>query len=195
VACQRQAGDPNAYATGNCTWWCFQQSGWVPLGWGNAGEWLANAQQCGYKTSSRPAVGAIGVWGPGVDPPWGYGHCALVTAVRGDGSATVSEMNWKGLGQVDQRNIQPNEPNLQGFILKPGTAPLSGGAVFGSSASSNAPDPFGINAATKSLTSVAQVGAGALIILAGLGILLLISLRGPATRALRATPVGATLAA
>jgi surface antigen len=50
----------------------------------------------------------------------GYGHVAYVESVNGDGSWTVSEMNYRGWDQVDQRTIRPGGVPLIGFIYPPG---------------------------------------------------------------------------
>jgi surface antigen len=39
--------------------------------------------------------------------------------VNGDGSYTVSEMNFKGWNQVDTRTIRPGGSPLLGFIYPP----------------------------------------------------------------------------
>jgi hypothetical protein len=164
----------NTYAAGNCTFWVRQNACWVPNRWGNAAEWLGRAQAAGFKTSQNPAQGAVAVWGPGVDPPLGFGHVALVTAVRPDNSFTVSEMNWKGLGVVDTRNVSDHS-NLLGFILPAGSA--SGPPAPGAAASASGGDPFGIQATGTQLVSAAQVGAGGLLIVAGLLLAVLLIFR------------------
>jgi len=161
--------DLNSYASGNCTWWAKNQAPWVPNGWGNAAEWFPRAQQSGYGTSQSPRVGALAVWGPGVDPPWGFGHVALVKGVQPDGSFTVSEMNWKGLGVVDTRNVTERS-NLLGFILPPGSRGDSS-AQLGQAAG---PDPFGLSQATGQLVSAGQVAGGALLVVAALGVAFLL---------------------
>lgn len=153
--------DPtNTYAAGNCTWWAKNQAGWWPNGAGNAAEWWPFAQQHGFGTSSTPQVGALAVWGPGVDPPFGFGHVGIVTGARPDGSFTVSEMNWQGLGKVDSRNVG-DRSNLLGFILPPGSSPSG-------SAGSPAGDTFGLAAATGQLVSAGQVAGGGLLVVVAL---------------------------
>lgn len=160
--------EPNNYASGQCTWWCKNQASWVPNGWGNAAEWLTNAKAQGYQTSSNPQVGAIAIWGPGVDPPFGYGHCAKVTAVRPDGSFTVTEMNWQGVGKVDNRNVG-DRSNLMGFILPPGAQSDGGDGIGGA-----------IQSAGGQLVSAGQVAGGGLLLLGGLVLaVLLVTRPGP----------------
>jgi CHAP domain len=164
------ASPVNTYAAGNCTWWVRQNAGWIPNGLGNAAEWLTNARARGLQTTQTPQVGAVAAWGPGVDPPLGFGHVALVTAVRPDGSFTVSEMNWKGLGVVDTRNVS-DRANLQGFILPPGAAaqPSSGsGALTGN------PIADAISGGLPQLRFGAQALAGGLVILVGVAAAVLI---------------------
>lgn len=123
----------NTYTSGNCTWWVKQNASWWPNGAGNAKDWFPYAQSHGFQTSSNPQKGAIAVWDGGIDPPQGFGHVALVQDFQSDGTFTVSEMNWKGLGVVDTRNVK-DRSHLLGFILAPGSSPSSG--------SSGPSDPF-----------------------------------------------------
>ncbi len=164
MACKATPQDVNAYAKGNCTWWAKKQAPWVPEFWGNAAEWLTMAQQCGFKTGKRAAKGAVAVWGPGVDPPFGYGHVGVVTDVRGDGSFVVTEMNWQGLGKVDKRNVDPQDPNLQGFIYAPGSA----------SPGPSLPDPSviatAISGAGDKFVAAGQLAAGGFVLLVALAL-------------------------
>jgi peptidoglycan endopeptidase LytE len=97
------------FAYGYCTWYVASR---VPVPWtGNAWEWYGNAKAMGYSVGSTPAPGAIMVtW-----ESW-VGHVAYVEAVNGDGSWTVSEMNYKGWGIIDTRTIKPGGVPLIGFI-------------------------------------------------------------------------------
>jgi CHAP domain len=166
--------EENRYSSGNCTWWAKNQAPWWPNGAGNAAEWLAYAQQHGFQTSSAAQVGALAVWGPGIDPPQGFGHVGIVKAVRPDGTFTVSEMNWQGLGKVDTRNVG-DRANLEGFILAPGSGPADGGG-----------DPTGlaggIAASTTALLGAGKVAGGAVLVLTGLllAVLLIVRPRLPA---------------
>lgn len=171
--------DVNGYAQGQCTWWCKNQAPWVSNGWGNAAEWLTNARNQGYQTSNNPQVGAIAIWGPGVDPPWGYGHCAKVTAVQPDGTFTVSEMNWQGVGKVDNRNVG-DRSNLSGFILPPGAF-----SAFNAQSSGDGGIGSAIQGAGSQLISAGQVAGGGLLVLGGLVIAVLLVVRPGPLRALR----------
>ena len=94
---------------GQCTWYVASRR---PIPWsGNAGDWFAAAQNLGWPTGMTPQPGAIMVtW-----ESW-YGHVAYVESVNADGSWVVSEMNYKGWGQVDERTIKPGSLPLIGFI-------------------------------------------------------------------------------
>lgn len=158
------ADTSNTYAAGNCTWWARNQASWWPNGAGNAAEWWAYAQAHGFQTTQAPAAGALAVWGPGVDPPFGFGHVGLVKDVRPDGSFVVSEMNWQGLGKVDTRTVSDHS-NLLGFILPPGAqAPQSGAGDA-------------IQSAGTQLVSAGQVAGGGLLVLAGLALAVLLVVR------------------
>lgn len=96
---------------GQCTWWAaFNHNG---VTWnGNATDWWANSPANLHM--SQPAVGSIAVWKAGT--AYGmYGHVAIVTAVQ-QNSFTVSEMNYRGWGVVDQRVTSFPDPSLWGFI-------------------------------------------------------------------------------
>ena len=94
---------------GQCTWYVASRR---PIPWnGNAGDWFAAAQSLNWPTGQMPQPGAIMVtW-----ESW-YGHVAYVEKVNSDGSWVVSEMNYAGWGQVDQRTIKPGGVPLIGFI-------------------------------------------------------------------------------
>ena len=74
----------NLYEPGQCTWHVKNLAPWVPNSWGNATDWLFNAQAQGYKTSSTPKPGTVG---------WVYGHVVFVKAVKGN-QVLISEMNY-----------------------------------------------------------------------------------------------------
>lgn len=80
----RHAG--NTYAYGNCTFYVANRR-IIPGNWGNARNWLWNAQRAGYATGSAPRVGAIAWTGAGY-----LGHVAMVEAVDGN-QVKISEMN------------------------------------------------------------------------------------------------------
>lgn len=87
----------NLYDWGNCTFFVASKKP-VPSTWGNANEWYGNAQAQGYSVGLVPQAGAIGV-----DFGGAYGHVFIVDAVYGDGTMLIEEMNYQGLGIVDQR--------------------------------------------------------------------------------------------
>jgi LysM repeat protein len=99
----------NRFSFGYCTWYVYNRRS-VP--WlGNAWEWFGQAQSYGWATGQTPRVGAIMV-------TWesSFGHVAIVDAVNGDGSYTVSEMNFVRWDVIDQRTIKPGGVPLIGFI-------------------------------------------------------------------------------
>lgn len=100
---------PNHFTYGYCTWYVANRR-YVPW-FGNAIDWWPNARPYGAAEGQQPRVGAVMVTRES-----GYGHVAYVEAVNGDGSWTVSEMNFVGWNQVDQRTIRPGQVPLVGFI-------------------------------------------------------------------------------
>ena len=83
---------PGPFPTGgNCVWWAWEQ--WhllgydLPLNWGNAADWIVDAERTGLPIGTTPRVGAIAVF-PRADGVWAYGtpgHVAFVTSVSDDG--------------------------------------------------------------------------------------------------------------
>jgi surface antigen len=100
---------PNHFSYGYCTWYVANRR-YVPW-FGNAIDWWPNARPYGYSEGQVPQVGAIMVTRES-----GYGHVAYVESVNGDGSWTVSEMNYLGWDQVSRRTIRPGQVPLVGFI-------------------------------------------------------------------------------
>lgn len=76
------------YPANQCTWLVWTKR---PVGmWGNASDWLYNAQRDGLKTGSVPKAGAIG---------WTSGHVVFVESVSGD-MVTISEANYDWNGSI-----------------------------------------------------------------------------------------------
>ena len=100
---------PNRFYKGTCTWYVatLRKVTWM----GNANQWWRNAAAAGYAEGPTPDVNAIMVTAEGP-----VGHVALVTAVNPDGSWTVSEMAYRGVGKVDTRTLRPGQGRVVGFI-------------------------------------------------------------------------------
>lgn len=81
---------------------------------GNANRWLANAKAAGFKTSSKPSVGAIAVFQQGGARYYSYGHVAIVEEVDwANKKMKVSDMNYSGLWNVTVRWIPLNDAMTQ----------------------------------------------------------------------------------
>jgi len=105
----KRHNQPNRFPYGYCTWYIAQKK---HVSWGgNAGAWLYNAKSLGYKTGSKPKKGSIVVT---TDNTY-YGHVALVEKVGKD-TITVSEMNYKGWGEVNTRTISKKDRKIRGYI-------------------------------------------------------------------------------
>lgn len=76
------------YAPGQCTQWAWYKRQDLPL-LGNANAWARNAAAAGYVVNRTPSAGSIFQTSSG----W-YGHVGYVESVNGDGSITVTEMNY-----------------------------------------------------------------------------------------------------
>lgn len=91
---QNSAG--NTYSYGWCTWYVKSRKPNIPNSWGNAYQWIGNAQASGYATGSTPVAGAIGASG---------GHVVYVESVSGS-NVNISEMAYAGgVGVVHYRTV------------------------------------------------------------------------------------------
>lgn len=103
----------DSYPCGQCTFWAAMHLP-VPPYLGNAADWWANAATKGMQETQTPTEGSVVVYGPG----GGYssvGHVAYVLHVNADGTFVVSEMNYLGVGLVDERSSTSQD--VLGFIL------------------------------------------------------------------------------
>jgi surface antigen/LysM repeat protein len=105
-----KAGKGHRFPYGYCTWYVSQKR-YVPWS-GNAGAWLFNARSMGYSTGKSPRAGSIMV----TTESRAYGHVALVEKVNGDGTITVSEMNYNAWGKVDRRVVPVASRFIKGYI-------------------------------------------------------------------------------
>lgn len=101
-------GGSGGFPWGWCTWYVASKKS-IP--WhGNAGTWLAQAQNYGFATGSEPRVGAVIV----TSESW-FGHVGIVDGVDGD-NITISEMNFAGFGRVSTRTIAKSFGKIKGYI-------------------------------------------------------------------------------
>lgn len=106
----------NRYDYGYCTWYAYNRRAELgrPIGsfWGNAVSWSGYAASSGYSVTNAPSVGAVlqsGGYG-------GYGHVAVVESISGDGSVTVSEMNYAGWNVISTRTIPAGQASSYNYI-------------------------------------------------------------------------------
>lgn len=88
-------------AGGNCVWWGWEM--WHLLGynlpgnWGNAADWIVDAERFGLSLGKTPRVGSLAVF-PIADGTWALttaGHVAFVSSVSADGSTfNVTYQNY-----------------------------------------------------------------------------------------------------
>ncbi len=121
---------------GNCVWWAWEQ--WhllgynLPLNWGNAAEWVVDAERFGLPVGTKPRLGSIAVF-PVADGVWAFGtagHVAFVTRVSADQSTfNVTYQNYGdptpmyvGTGYSVSLINQPRyQKGQMRFIYFPGT--------------------------------------------------------------------------
>ncbi|MBM2821124.1 MAG: amidase [Candidatus Berkelbacteria bacterium] len=100
----------NSFPYGYCTYYVAIKR---PIFWrGNAITWLSGARSAGFATGDTPQAGAIMVTSEG----GAAGHVAMVDAVNGDGTITVSEMNYSGFGVISSRTISASYGAIKGYI-------------------------------------------------------------------------------
>ena len=113
----------NLYATssnpmpyGWCTWyawqWRYEHGSPLPGGLGNARYWASQLASKGFDVGSTPAYGAVFVSGAGY-----YGHVGIVTAVNGDGTIEITDMNGvSGWGRVGSKTVSQSEWGKYQFV-------------------------------------------------------------------------------
>lgn len=121
------------YSPGNCTWYVAHTLAWVQGGWGDAWHWAPAALAAGLLETSVPTVGSVVVYAAG-DGYSTFGHVAIVILVYSATQFRVSEMNFVGFNQVDERDSSTHD--VAAFILPPGTQPGQGAGVTGPTDSS-----------------------------------------------------------
>lgn len=92
----RGASGGNTYSPGYCTWYAKNKRPDLPNNLGNANTWVSRAAAQGIPTGSAPRAGAIGQQGM---------HVVYVERVNGDGTVTISEMNYRGLYVISSRTV------------------------------------------------------------------------------------------
>jgi len=99
---------------GNCVWWPWEQ--WhhlgydLPRNWGNAADWIADAERDGLPLGKTPRVGSIAVF-PIADGVWAFGtagHVAFVTSVSADSS--TFDVTYQNYGDPTPMFIGRNYP-------------------------------------------------------------------------------------
>ncbi|WP_241007521.1 CHAP domain-containing protein, partial [Streptococcus thermophilus] len=93
AATSEAASTPNTYPVGQCTWGAKSLAPWAGNNWGNAKDWIANAQAAGHSVGTTPVAGAIAVW---PNEGGGYGHVAYVKSVSDEHAIQVMESNYAG---------------------------------------------------------------------------------------------------
>lgn len=89
----------NTYTAGYCTYYAKQRRPDLPNNLGNASTWVSRARAQGIPTGTVPRAGAIGQKG---------NHVVYVERVNGDGTITISDMNWGGRWKITTRTVPAN---------------------------------------------------------------------------------------
>lgn len=100
TAAPRGSTSGNTYSPGYCTWYVKNRRPDLPNNLGNANTWQSRAAAQGLPTGSTPRAGAVGTTTGG-----DLGHVVYVESVNGDGTVTISEMNYRGLYSMNTRTV------------------------------------------------------------------------------------------
>ncbi|MDR0950552.1 MAG: CHAP domain-containing protein [Candidatus Ancillula sp.] len=99
----------NGYVPGQCTWYAYNrrwQMGRPIAGtWGDAGAWSYAALSQGWIVNNTPEVGAVIVFSGGQDGAGYVGHVGIVEELGTDNSVHISEMNYLGAYNYNERWI------------------------------------------------------------------------------------------
>lgn len=107
-------GINHIFPKGYCTYYVATQMK-ITFG-GNAKNWLANAKASGYATGQEPAPrSAVVMTGP-AGALRRYGHVAYVESVNGNGTITISEMNYEHFNRINSRTLSINDSTIRGYI-------------------------------------------------------------------------------
>ena len=99
---------------GNCVWWGWEM--WhllgynLPNNWGNAADWIVDAERFGLPLGTTPRVGSLAVF-PVADGAWALGtagHVAFVTAVSADGR--TFNVTYQNFGDPTPMFVGTNYP-------------------------------------------------------------------------------------
>ena len=103
--------DTNHFDPGFCTWDAAQQAyqewGIFPPWYGDAGDWIQDAQDFGWHVTSTPETPAIMVLPRGIQGSGPLGHVAWTLGIEDDGTTVdVRSMNWHGRGVITLHQLQ-----------------------------------------------------------------------------------------
>jgi len=105
----------DTYIYGYCTYWAAlrrQEVGEpIPNTWGDAHTWDDYARLAHYTVDHTPAKDSIMQTDTGK-----LGHVAFVESVNPDGTWTISEMNYKGWDETDNRTLTAADAQNYNFI-------------------------------------------------------------------------------
>ena len=92
----RGSSSGNGYTAGYCTWYAKNKRPDLPNNLGDARYWVSRAAAQGIPTGSTPRAGAIGQRD---------NHVVYIESVNGDGTVTISEMNYRARYDVTRRTV------------------------------------------------------------------------------------------
>jgi surface antigen len=106
-------GGYNGGYPGQCTWYANYKRPDLPNGMGNGGQYVASARAKGLPTGTTPRAGAL----VSTREAAFYGHVAYVESVNwGNGTMTISEMNYVGPYVVSRRTIPISSSVIIGYV-------------------------------------------------------------------------------
>lgn len=96
----RGSASGNGYVAGYCTWYAKSRRPDLPNKLGNASSWVTRAAAQGIATGYSPRSGAIAQRN---------NHVAYVESVNGDGTMTISDMNYRNLYEITTRTVSASD--------------------------------------------------------------------------------------
>lgn len=96
----RGSSSGNGYVAGYCTWYVKNRRPDLPNTLGNGYEWFGRAQAQGLSTGYTARAGAVAQRN---------NHVAYVEKVHGDGTMTISDMNYRNLYEKTVRRVSISE--------------------------------------------------------------------------------------
>jgi peptidoglycan hydrolase CwlO-like protein/surface antigen len=98
-------------------WMVYKNYGYSTYGWGNAYEWIGEAESRGISVSQTPRAGDVAIRDRDYSEPGDVGHAMYVVSARSSSDITVWEYNRHYDGTFDQRTFNPHDYSAPVYYL------------------------------------------------------------------------------